>query len=136
MVRVGHMSCYGHLSGIHTSSETAFFSADIRPEKSPCNGVSFANPEKCWNWKSSIWAVFSADKAYSGYMDFFHALYQPWKKLSVSLCESLFKGVTHWLKSALKKALSWTILYDRNYIFFSLNCPARSFFSTYLSLCE
>ena len=57
--------------------------------------VSFFSPEICWNWKFSIWAVFSADRAYPGFMDFFQALYQPWKKLSVSLCESLFKAHFH-----------------------------------------
>ena len=32
----------------------------------------------------------------------------------VSFEFSMFKGVTHRLKSALKKALSWTILYNGN----------------------
>ena len=31
-------------------------------------------------------------------------------------------------KPALKKALSWTILYNRHYMYFSLNGSARSFF--------
>ena len=46
------------------------------------------------------------------------------------------KGVTHRRKSALKKALSWIILCHKNYEYFSLNGPAKSFSSADLSLCE
>ena len=47
-------------------------------------------------------------------------------KFHLWLCISL-KGVNGW-HTALKKALSWTILYKWNYIYFSLNGLAKSFF--------
>ena len=35
-------------------------------------------------------------------------------------------GVTYRLKSALKKAHSWTIMYNENYKYFLLNGPVKS----------
>ena len=45
------------------------------------------------------------------------------------------RGVIHRLKSVLEKALSWTILYNRNYIFLS-KWSSEELFSAHLSLCE
>ena len=53
----------------------------------------FVSTENSSNWKLPISALFRADKAYPGCMDFFQALYQRWKKLSQSLCESRFSVI-------------------------------------------
>ena len=56
-----------------------------------------AQIEKSSNWKIS--ALFIADKLTLVTWTFFQALYQLWKKLSLSLCESHLRlGVSIWLK--------------------------------------
>ena len=40
---------YKDSSGIHTSPETAFFSANIKPKKVYANRVSFVNSKNCSN---------------------------------------------------------------------------------------
>ena len=71
------------LSGIHTSSETAFFSADITPEKSPCN-----QGKLCQHWKKLKLKISN------------FSIFQGWQ--SSSWLHGIFSG----LMSALKKAVS------------------------------
>ena len=67
----------------YTSSETAFFSADIRPEKSPCN-----QGKLCQHWKQLKLKISN------------FSIFQGWQ--SLPWLHGLFSG----LKSALKKAVS------------------------------